>query len=409
MKIKSLIAVVLMACMLLPLAACASTAAAEPVTVEFWHAMSGGLQDALVALTDKFNAENGKGITVNLVNQGGYTDLSKKLMGAVASKTLPDMAQVYNSWIASTLDVVVPLDDFIAKDFDNYEDILESYRKEGAEFGKTYTIAFNKSSQVFFYNKTKYQELGLTPPTTWDELLAVSKTLFDATGKPSLGYDDLVAMFQQYVMQNGSAFIENGEVKFTSPEGIAAMKYILDLHKIGYARTAGEDKYMSSPFNNGDVFAYVGSSAGAAYITPNGFEYGAAPLPKGVKGAVPQAGTNLAMFTQDAAKQAATWEYIKFLTSAESTTQWAIATGYLPIRTSAFESPAYQEYMAKSEVAQAAYAQVADQYFESAYPGAQEVRNLIGAEMEAAILEGKTAEDAVASLAEKITQIIKAQ
>ncbi len=408
MKIKSLIAALLIACLLLPVAALPETKP-EPVTVEFWHAMSGGLQDALVALTDKFNAENTKGITVTLVNQGGYADLSKKLMGAVASKTLPDLSQVYNSWIATSLDVVVPLDDLIAKDFDNYEDILEPYRNEGAEFGKTYTIAFNKSSQVFFYNKTKYQELGLTPPTTWDELLTVGKTLLDATGKPAVGYDDLVAMFQQYVMQNGSEFISGGEVKFNSPEGIAAMSFILDMHKNGYARTAGEDKYLSGPFSNGDVFAYVGSSAGAAYITPNGFEYGAAPLPKNVAGAVPQAGTNLAMFSQDEKKQAATWEYIKFLTSTESTVQWAIATGYLPIRASGFESEAYQAYMAKSEVAKACYAQGADQYFEAAFPGAQEVRTTVGAEVEAAILEGKTAEDAVKSLADKVTEILSKQ
>ena len=187
------------------------------------------------------------------------------------------------------------------------------------------------------------------------------------------------------------------------------MRFILDMHKNGYARTAGEDKYLSGPFSNGDVFAYVGSSAGAAYITPNGFEYGAAPLPKGAKGAVPQAGTNLAMFSQDEKKQAATWEYVKFLTNTASTTQWAIATGYLPIRASGFESEAYQAYMAKSEVAKACYAQVADQYFEAAFPGAQEVRTTVGAEVEAAILEGKTAEDAVKSLSDKVTGILGKQ
>ena len=169
MKIKSFLAVLLTLCMMLPMGVVAS-AAEEPVTVEFWHAMSGGLQDALVALTDKFNAENGMGITVNLTNQGGYGDLSTKLLGAVASDTLPDMAQVYDSWIVNSLDVVVPLDEFIATDFDNYDDILEAYRKEGAEFGQIYTIAFNKSCQVFFYNKTQYEALGLTPPTTWEEL-----------------------------------------------------------------------------------------------------------------------------------------------------------------------------------------------------------------------------------------------
>ena len=93
---------------------------------------------------------------------------------------------MYDSWIASSLDVVVPLDDFIATDFDNYEDILPGYRAEGAEFGPTYTIGFNKSVQVFFYNKTKYDELGLTAPTTWQELHDVAKAYTEATGTGGL-------------------------------------------------------------------------------------------------------------------------------------------------------------------------------------------------------------------------------
>ncbi len=407
MKLKSILASALGLCLLFALVAIAAPVSAEPVTVEFWHAMSGGHQDALVALTDEFNATNGKEITVELVNQGGYGDLSKKLMASVAADTLPDIAQVYNNWIANYLDSVVALDDLIAADFDNYEDILQSYRDEGAEYGPTYTIAFNKSTQLYFYNKTKFEELGLTAPTTWEELENVGKVIYEATGKPALGYDDLFAMFQQYVQQNGGSFIVDDKIEFNSPEGIEALGFFLDMYNKGYARIAGEDNYHSGPFSNGDVYAYVGSSAGAAYIQPNGFEYGAAPLPKGsVKGSVPQAGTNIAMFTQDTAEQAAAWEYIKFLTSAEATTEWAIATGYLPIRTSAFESETYQAFMADSEVAQASYAQVDDQYFEPVFKNSSEARTLITTEVETAILEGKTAEEAVQTIADKVQALL---
>jgi multiple sugar transport system substrate-binding protein len=401
MKMKKLLATLLAACLLLSLAVVTGAAAetAQPVTVEFWHAMSGGLQTALVALTDKFNAENGKGITVNLTNQGGYGDLSTKLLGAIASDTLPDMAQVYDSWIVNSLDVVVPLDDFVANDFDNYEDILPGYRAEGSEFGRIYTIGFNKSVQLYFYNKTKYDELGLTAPTTWEELYNVSKAYYEGTGTAAFGYDDLFGMFLQYMLQNDAGFIENGQVMFSNEKGVEAMAFLLDMFQKGYARTAGEDKYLSGPFNNGLVGAYIGSSAGAAYIKPVDFEYACAPIPVGVKGAAMQAGTNLAMFAKDAAKQAAAWEYIKFLTSTESTVQWAMNTGYLPVRQSGFESAEFQAYMANSEAAKASYAQVANMAFESAFPGSQEIRTALGAEMETAILEGKTAEQTIADMA----------
>lgn len=383
-----------------------SQAPSQPVTVTFWHGMSGGTEDALKALTDKFNSENGKDITVKLVGQGAYGDLSKKLMASAAAKSLPDMSQVYNNWLQNYLDSVAPLDDLIKKDFDNYEDIEESYRKECEELGKTYVLPFNKSSQVLFYNKTEFDKLGLTPPTTWDELAADCEKITKATGKPAMGYDDLYAMFQQFDQQNGGTFIADGKVQFTDAAGAAAYKFVSDLYAKGYARLAGEDKYMSTPFNSGSVLMYVGSSAGAAYLKPDGFTYSAAPLPKGQKGSVPQAGTNLAMFSQDPAQQNAAWEYMKFLTSTESTTEWAMKTGYLPIRTSAFESKTYQDFMAKDVTAKAAYEQVGDQYFESAFKGSSEVRTTLTTEVETAILNKVPADQAVADFGTKVQAIL---
>ncbi|MGE4585668.1 MAG: extracellular solute-binding protein [Sphaerochaeta sp.] len=50
-----------------------------------------------------------------------------------------------------------------------------SYRNAGNAYGKTCTIAFTKSSQVLFYNKTQFEKLGLQPSRTWNELVTVSK------------------------------------------------------------------------------------------------------------------------------------------------------------------------------------------------------------------------------------------
>ena len=86
-----------------------------------------------------------------------------------------------------------------------------------------------------------------------------------------------------------------------------------------------------------------------------------------------------------------------------------MATGYLPIRTSGYESDAFQAYMADSEVAQSCYAQSDDQYFEKAYPGAQEIRNTLFTVVETAILEGMTAEDALADLTLQAQEILDRQ
>lgn len=50
----------------------------ENVEITFWHGMSGGQEETLTELTNKFMEEN-ENITVSLQNQGNYGDLSQNL------------------------------------------------------------------------------------------------------------------------------------------------------------------------------------------------------------------------------------------------------------------------------------------------------------------------------------------
>jgi len=59
------------------------------------------------------------------------------------------------------------------------------------------------------------------------------------------------------------------------------------------------------------------------------------------------------------AKQAAAWQFLKFLDQPESLTTWAIGTGYLPIRKSSAESAAMQQYWQQNPEFKVAYDQLA--------------------------------------------------
>lgn len=380
----------------------------DGVHVEFWHAMSGKQQEVLTELTDQFNAENEFGITVDLVNQGAYNDLSTKLTANAAAGTLPDMAQTYNNWIVPYIDMVVPLDDFIANDFDNYEDIIPSYRDEVSEFGFIHGLPFNKSTYLYFYNKTMFDELGLTAPETWDDLVHIGEVFKSEKDMVSLGYDDLSGMLEAYIRQNGGEYIDADGVLFDDEKGLETITFIMDLYNNGYARLAGEDGYFSTPMSNQLIPAYVGSSAGVSYIdTSAGWELGVAPLPGNVEKAANQSGTNLVMFAQDEAQQLATWEYMKFLTSTEATTYWAMNTGYLPIRTSAYESAEYQDFMANDLAAQAAYAQ-ADAFFcPATFENSYETYSLAGTTLEELILENADGQTAYDELVQVINDNMK--
>ena len=57
-------------------------------------------------------------------------------------------------------------------------------------------------------------------------------------------------------------------------------------------------------------------------------------------------------------KQAAAWQYLKFLDDAANITKWAIGTGYLPIRKSSAASADMQAYWAQNPSYKVAYDQL---------------------------------------------------
>ena len=371
----------------------------ESCTIEFWHAMSNKQEEELKALTDKFNAENEYGITVNLTNQGAYKDLSSKLTANAAADTLPDLAQAYNNWLSSYSDKLVHLDDFVANDFDNWDDIVAGYRDENSQFGFISGVPFNKSTYVLFYNKTMFDELDLTAPLTWNELLEQAKIIKEEKGIETIGWDDLAGMFQAMLAQNGCGYIDEN--------GVETVEFIMNLYNNGYARLVGEDKYFSNVISNQLIASYVGSSTGASYITADGWELGVAPLASNTEMAANAAGTNIVMFSKDANKQKAAWEYLKFLTSADATTEWAMATGYLPVRTSAYESETYQQFMATDPTSVAAYSQAAYFISQPAFEGSYDVMTAVNNTLEEQILNEADAQTALDALVKAVNDILQ--
>ena len=375
----------------------------ESCEITFWHGMSNTQEEILTQLTDEFNENNEYGITVTLVNQGSYNDLSTKLTASAAADTLPDMAQAYNNWLNPYIDKVVDLSDFVANDFDDYDDIVEAYREECSEYGFIHALPFNKSTYVLFYNKTVLDELGFEAPKTWEDLTTIGEAYVEKYGNAAWGVDDLSGFVEASLRQDGEDYVDETGALFDTDGGLETMTYIMDLYNNGYARLVGEDKYFSNVLSAQPILGYIGSSTGASYITADGFELAACPVPSNKESAAYCAGTNLVMFTQDANKQLATWEYMKWLTSEEATVTWAIGTGYLPVRTSAYESAEYQDFMANDTTATAAYEQ-SDAFFTSlaAYSASNDVRSAVSAKMEELILDEADPQTALDELVAEI-------
>ncbi|KOP64017.1 hypothetical protein AMS62_01255 [Bacillus sp. FJAT-18019] len=108
--------------------------------------------------------------------------------------------------------------------------------------GKIYGIPDNGYIEGFFYNKKIFNELGLTPPTTWDQFLAMCETLKSA-GYTPLALGAAEAWSINMIPTNFAATLggidmfrnlRTGETQWTDPEMVKAFEKVKELMDKGY-------------------------------------------------------------------------------------------------------------------------------------------------------------------------------
>ena len=116
--------------------------------------------------------------------------------------------------------------------------------------GALYALPYVGNSQLFFYRKDLLEKHGLKEPATWDDVLAAAKTIQEketgANGGKMYGYvmraaqgNAAVADFMPIFWAFGAEMFDaSGKPAVNSPEGIAALQFMLELGKVsppGYA------------------------------------------------------------------------------------------------------------------------------------------------------------------------------
>jgi len=390
-----------------------AVAAAEPVTIEFWHAMSSRHQANLQVLIDKF-AEEYPDITVNATYQGGYGDLQGKIQAAVVAGNLPTIAQVYENWITSITPLLFPIGDYMTEE--EKGEIIDGLIPSNTFNGVLTTVPFNKSIMVLYYNKT----LIPNPPTDWDEFLQMSKdSTADLDGDGAIdrygaGFRPAAnpELFLNLLEQAGGSILNDDwtEVTIDDAAGQAAMEYVEQLTPYSYV--TGE--YMSDHFP-ADVAMFVDTSAGYYYnnqaATNGGVEMGVARVPVGpVNQKSMIQGTNLAIFdsgNQTLAQQEAAVTFAKFLIRADNTVFWAINSGYQPVTKPAYETQEWVDYVAANPYQIAMSEQMLDGFSQILHPNYGDMRNIIATGFEEVMMGVATASEALSSIADQIAMLLE--
>lgn len=392
------------------------TNAGEGVNIQFWHNMSGAFTETINEIVDNFNNTIGleKGIEVEAIYQGSYDDLKAKTVAAIKAGETPNIVQgtVNNIMELTQSGYVQDLGEYINHDeigIKDYEDVFEVYRNEMSSYtqtGEIYSLPFAKSTDLLFYNKTFFDENDLSVPATWEELISVSKKIFELTGKPGFSVDNLPNYLITYLFQAGADYTsKDGKILYNNETSVEAIKMLQEGINEGYFRLAGEDKYSSAPFLSENTYMYVGSSAGEGYLNMDNFEWDTALVPQ-INPENPiniQQGANISVLNQNNTSEEvyASYEFVKYMISQEVNTEWAMSTGYLPIRQSVANSEEFVNYLenTKGNVKANGIAATANSFVESVFNtgdyNSAMIRNDLNAMLEDILLNGQDVHEAL--------------
>ena len=358
------------------------------VTIKFYNTMGTKYTDMMTHYIEEFNKLY-PNIHVECTSVGSYDDVRDQISTEITVGNQPNLAYCYPDHVAlyNLAGAVATLDSLIDSQIEvkradgtteilglteeQKNDFIAGYYNEGRQFGDDlmYSMPFSKSTEVLYYNKTFFEENGLTVPTTWDEMKEVCAKIkaIDPNSIP-LGYDSesnwFITMCEQYgspyTSATGDHFLFNNETNRNF------VKMFREWYQAGYLTTQKlYGAYTSGLFTvqeEGKTRSYmsIGSSAGATYQRPAKGEDGKYPFEVGIA-TIPQVsadnkkvisqGPSVCIFKKSNPQEVvASWLFVKFLTtSVDFQAEFSMASGYVPVLKSVATNEAYAAFMAQAD------------------------------------------------------------
>jgi sn-glycerol 3-phosphate transport system substrate-binding protein len=343
------------------LAGSIAAAQADPIEIQWWHAMTSVNADRINKIAADFN-ESQSEYKVVPVFKGSYAETMTAAIAAYRAGNAPDIVQVFEVGTATMMaakGAIKPVYQLMAdagEPFDpsSYLPAVTGYYS--TPDGKMLSFPFNSSTPVVYWNKDEFKKAGLDPdkpPTTWPETFEAAKKL-RAAGVPC-GFTSAWVSWVQ--IENFSAWHnlpiaskDNGlagpdaVLEFNNPTVVRHIANLADAEKdksfdYGGRTTEPEPKFISS-----DCGMIQDSSAAYGMFRSSAkFDWGVTELPyyPDVAGAPQNSIIGGASLWVMAGKKPEQYKGIaKFFTYLSGTPVqqwWHEQTGYLPITKTAYE------------------------------------------------------------------------
>jgi sn-glycerol 3-phosphate transport system substrate-binding protein len=324
--------------------------------IVWWHAMTGFLGERVIDIVKKFNADQNE-YAIKAIHKGNYNETLTAGIAAYRAKTHPHIIQVFEVGTQTMLlsGAIYPVfqlmkDQGIKVDWDDFISVVKTYYSRG---GNLYSMPFNSSTPMLYYNKTAFEKAGLNPqvaPATFAEIENAAKTVV-SKGAAKIGFttawpswtlvENMHTWHDQPFadQQNGFAGMAT-QLRINGRMGVQLFELLTRWQKEGIYTYAGRGSRGDQPIINGEAAIGLASTALVGTMTRTAkFEWGSGNLPR--FGDFPQGNSIIGgaslwvMKGHGKEVYRGVAKFFEFLARPEEQAWWHAQTGYFPIGRSA--------------------------------------------------------------------------
>jgi len=305
----------------------------KELTILTWAHFIRSSDEFLKQVAQEFGKKHGITVRVDTIS---LNDISSKLAAEVQSGAGHDIVLLMNYSTALYKDHLVPLNDVIAK----IEEIYGPYQPAGQEASKIgdtwYSIPCYYTPAPGVYRKDYFQQAGVKPPDTFDDLLKAAEKLNKIDHPIGLPIshcgDSNDWLFQTMASFGAHAVDENGNVIIDSPETREVIEYVKKLYKYMPSDVLSWDGAGNNRWILSEVGSYIINSLSVVIAARNSFpeifdNLGLVLSPKGPHGRYSTTSLYTYGVTKWSNAKDLAKEFLLFLFEKENFKGWVKASG----------------------------------------------------------------------------------
>ncbi len=353
--------------------------AQAPVKITLWHAMGGARYDAITKeIAAGFNKAHPRYVLEPLYS-GSYGETVTKAIAAIRAGDPPHIVQVFEVGTQTMLDsgAIIPVTDLVKPgdiDFGDYIEPILNYYQVG---GKLYSMPFNSSTAIIYYNKDVFQKAGLDPdrpPATYQDVEAMGRKIVASGaarhaitfGWPSWMLEQAHAMHNRpYADRDNGRGGRATRVLFNEPFGVEVLSRWTRWAGEKLLAYGGREYAPNKAFLAGEVAMLMQSTSQVTTIEKAArFRVGTGFLPRiegQPAGKSVIGGASLWVLRgpgRSPEELDAIVKFFKFIAQPEETAKWHMSTGYFPATRTAVALLRQQEWFLKNPNHETAFKQI---------------------------------------------------